>query len=394
MDSQYTPTYHRMWNRDFTLLVVAELLFCASCYMTVPLLPHRLAPAGGDTELWATLSIVLFVAGICLSGLFGSWLIQRYRRNKVFLVSAIALSISILGLSLFDVHRAELPGNVEYYAPLAVSFICGALFGNGKRVLSCTLLIDKTESCHRTDANYTAIWIARLSAVAGPAITIALHDSARTTTFYIASAAASFISAILVMCVKFPFRAPEEGVHILSFDRFFLPQGWNVSLVIATMTAALGIMLATRFDIDFCLSIMAGFAVAGLIMQYPSIRKARFTSAVGNACSILAVLAMSAHDDTLDGTLKPMLIGIGIAITSSEQFYKLLDHSNHCQRSTVESTYFLSSDGGLFLGLAAGWTFGGNYVSAQHTALVLLAVATLLCCANALVKKKRKEFRA
>ena len=394
MDTQYTPTYNRLWNREFTLLIIAELLLCISCYMTIPLLPFRLTTEEHASSSLASIAIVAFIIGVCISGFFGSWLIQRYRRNKVFLSSAICLGATILGLSLFEFQEQPIVREIEKYTLLAICFVCGAVFGTAKRVLSCTLLIDKTESCHRTDANYTAIWIARLTVIIGPILAILLHDELRDSLFYASGAIMSFASAILVICVKFPFRAPEEGVHIVSIDRFFLPRGSSISLVIALITAALGIMMTTRMTIEFCTSVMVGFFFAACVLHVPAIKNARFASAIGNALAIIAILTMFAHDDILDSTLKPMLFGFGIALSSSEQLYKLLDNCDHCQRSTAESTYFLSSDGGLFLGIAAGWQLTTAVKSAEEAALALLVIATVICSFNALIKKKQAKHHA
>ena len=382
-----------MWNRDFTLLTIAELLLCIACYMTIPFLPFRLTTGDNASNELASIAVVVFIAGICISGFFGSWLIQHYRRNKVYIVSTTSLGAAILGLSLFD-NQHPIGREIEVYTLLGVCFVGGAVFGTAKRVLSCTLQIDKTESCNRTHANYTAIWISRLTVIVGPILALLLRDELRGTLFYVVGAAAAVVAALLVMCVNFPFRAPEEGTHLLSIDRFFLPQGWNVALVITLMTASLGIMMTTRMAIDFCASILVGFVAATLLLHFPAVKTARYASVVGCLIATVAILLMLVHDDTFDTTLKPVLFGLGIAISSSEQLYKLLDHCNHCQRSTAESTYFLSSDGGLFLGIAVGWLLSTAVKPAEHVVLALLVVATIICLLNMLVKKKRAEYHA
>lgn len=68
MDNTCTPTYHRMWNRDFTLLIIAELLLCVACYMTIPFLPCRLYWNNYVDAEWACLTMGAFVAGIGISG--------------------------------------------------------------------------------------------------------------------------------------------------------------------------------------------------------------------------------------------------------------------------------------------------------------------------------------
>ena len=94
-NNQCTPTFKRLWNRDFTMLVIAEVMLCMSCYMAIPLLPQRLAVSHGISMECASATMIAFVVGICVSGFFSSWLIQRYRRNKVFCISALCLGLTI-----------------------------------------------------------------------------------------------------------------------------------------------------------------------------------------------------------------------------------------------------------------------------------------------------------
>ena len=352
MDNTCTPTYHKMWNRDFSLLIIAELLLCVACYMTIPFLPCRLYWNNYVDAEWACLTMGAFVVGIGISGFFGSWLIQRYRRNKVFLVSTFCLSATILTMSTLDVSANRRIDTTQIIWLMAACIWGGFVFGHAKRVLSCTLLIDKTESCHRTEANYAAIWISRLAVAAGPIASILIRQEMQGTAYYAIGTATALIAAILVMMVKFPFRAPEEGTHVLSIDRFFLPQGWNVAIVIALMGAALGIVMATHMTIGFLSAIAVGFVIAIILLKYKAVRTGAFTSAIGNACILAAIAAMALHNGILDDTLKPMVLGLGYGMTCSEQLYKLLDHSSHCQRSTVESTYFMASDGGLYVGIS------------------------------------------
>ena len=398
MDNTYTPTYHKMWNRDFSLLIIAELLLCVACYMTIPFLPCRLYWNNYVDAEWACLTMAAFVAGIVISGFFGSWLIQRYRRNKVFLVSTFCLSATILAMSTFDVSVNKRIDTTQIAWLMAACIWGGFVFGHAKRVLSCTLLIDKTESCHRTEANYAAIWISRLAVAAGPIAAILIRQETQGTVYYAIGAATALVAAILVMMVKFPFRAPEERTHIISIDRFFLPQGLNVAIVITLMGASLGIVMATHMSIEFLSSIAVGFVIAIILLKYKAVRTGKFTSAVGNACILVAIGAMAIHNGMLDDTLKPMVLGLGYGMTCSEQLYKLLDHSSHCQRSTVESTYFMASDGGLFVGIAIGWAgeygLGSQAAYGAHLALMLFVVATLMCCVNAIVKKGHKDYHA
>lgn len=393
-NNQCTPTFKRLWNRDFTMLVIAEVMLCMSCYMAIPLLPQRLAVSHGISMECASATMIAFVVGICVSGFFSSWLIQRYRRNKVFCISALCLGLTIATMFVLTDRTAGFTVAIRDVEAIAIFLTCGFFFGNAKRVLSCTLLIDKTESCHRTEANYTAIWTSRLAIVAGPMAALALTNEARTSLIYTIAAVAVLLSMLLVLSVRFPFRAPEEGTRILSLDRFFMLRGWSTTIVVMLMAAALGLLIATKQDIEFYLFMISGFVISIMVLQYAVVRTGRYTSAVGNACILVAMAAMLSYHGWAEDTLCPILLGMGFGLTSSEQLYKLLDHCDHCQRSTAESTYFMASDGGLFLGIAYCWSPAHNEAMSDILIATLFILATMVCTAGTMAKKKHNIFHA
>lgn len=75
--------------------------------------------------------------------IFSSWLIQRYRRNKVFCISALCLGLTIATMFVLTDRTAGFTVAIRDVEAIAIFLTCGFFFGNAKRVLSCTLLIDK-----------------------------------------------------------------------------------------------------------------------------------------------------------------------------------------------------------------------------------------------------------
>lgn len=391
---QYTPVYNRLWNRDFTILIVAELLLCISCYTSVPFLAYRLYANDTTSLHTAIIMMAAFVAGIFLSGFFCNWTIQRYRRNKAFCLSSICLAGIIALMPYIEKNGISVFNNYKQELLTATCLVCGMLFGNAKRVLSCTLLIDKTESSHRTEANYTAIWIARMAVVASPICYVFIHQQTADIVHFWAAAAGMIIATILVMSIKFPFRAPEEGVRLLSFDRFLLTGAWNVALVVLFISASLGLLLSAKVNVEFSISVLAGLIISIVMLQYTVVRNGRHTSTIGNICILVAIAAISLHNGPLENSLKPMLLGLGYGLVSSEQLYKLLEQCNHCQRSTAESTYFTASDCGIFLGIAVGFALADTTIRAEYIAMTLFGITALICAANATVKKRHGGYHA
>ena len=87
MNTQNTPVHVRLWHRDFWLLSMANLLLAMAVYILVPSMPIWLLETERYTQVEVGLSMGAFAAGLYLFGPFCSWLVQRFRRNRVCIFS-------------------------------------------------------------------------------------------------------------------------------------------------------------------------------------------------------------------------------------------------------------------------------------------------------------------
>ena len=155
MNTQNTPIHVRLWHRDFWLMSIANLLLTMSVYILVPSFPVWLLETENFTPKEVGLSMAIFALGLYSFGFFCSWLVQRFRRNRVCLLAIVMMigSISIL----YYVHglRSDF---IEFWIILLQRFLLGATFGLAQMILASTLIIDTSESDRRTEANHSSAW--------------------------------------------------------------------------------------------------------------------------------------------------------------------------------------------------------------------------------------------
>lgn len=379
MDNQCTPTYTRLWHKEFLRLIVAEMLLCTSCYMTMPFLPQLLSEHSGVDSNSASITILAFVAGLYLSGLPSNWLIQRYRRNKVYLFSAAAFGLLLP--CLFAIEKHCIPNiGIQTFLLLsaAASLLSGATFGLAKRTLSCTLLIDKTEPHHRTEANYAAVSVARMAVAVGPVLYLTLKHAIPSLWYYAVAAAFIIIAIFFVLTTDFPFRAPEECTKKMSTDRFFLPQGKKVFLGISSFTTILGLIMYKNPATSFFTPLLFGFLCATIALRFPSIREWKYALPTSMIVFVFPAIALtSTAFPMVVKIIMAAFIGLGLGASCSFLLFQMLGLCQHCQRSTAESTYFLAADGGILLGIALANTYG-SHITSIIAALCCLMVPTTI----------------
>ena len=332
MDTQHTAIHIRLWQRPFWLLSIAKFLLCMAVYMLIPILPYwMMSQAKFDG---ATMSFVFlcYLVGVVLPGPFSSFLVQRFRRNNVALL-AILCMIPVF-YALFFISQFPL------WSLYVLACCFGASFGFVQEVLSSTLIVDVCDSSHRTEANYASSWFGRIALAVGPMVGLLLCKHLGIQFVFITLAVACLLALLLVSMVKFPFKTPEDEIHLVSFDRFFLTDGKWLFLNQLLIMTAVGILLSLSHSV--CAAVGILFTQQGRAMSH----------------------------------LSPTLLGYGIGLIGSRFQMFLLKLSRHCQRGTSQSTYFLGWESGLSLGLFLGWyALNRNEFVALSVSLGLLLLA-------------------
>ena len=243
-------------------------------------------------------------------------------------------------------------------------------------VLSSTLIIDTCESFQRTEANFSASWFARFALSLGPLAGLLTYPFGFHAVL-VATIAMAAVSLLLIKIVKFPFRTPEEGVHVMSLDRFFLPHGFVLFVNLMLVSIVVGLLLSMSHAPMFYALMMGGFLLA-LLAQRFVFRNAELKSEVltGLILMVAALIIMLVYPVS---PVSPVFIGLSAGIIGSRFLLFFIKLSRHCQRGTSQSTYFLGWETGLSLGVGLGYLlFYKQTDLLLYTALSLTMMALLM----------------
>lgn len=370
MDTQTTPYHARLWHRDFVLLLVAHMLISIAAYYAVFLMPYMLGKHGLEAKdaVWIAGSVGL---GVCLSGPFVGGLVEHYRRKQVFLYMAIAFACAFVAVGI----PLRVTSSSIFLVPLLGLWV-GVSYGLSRRVLAGTLMIDTTESFHRTEANYVAGWFSRFSLSLGPLMALVLCGAGSQTMVYCVPACIVLAAWLCVKLVKIPFKAPVDEVKTIGVDRFFLPQGAGPFLILVFVAICIGVVFVIQPYPLFYAMLMPGCLCAIILEKVNGVGRRPYVVTVSSLLCLAAfvVLFLPSTEVSFPKAWRmivaPLLLGTGVGLAGSRILVRLISISKHCQRSSAVSTYYLSWDVGLAVGLCLGW-------SLERKALMILAV---VCC--------------
>lgn len=356
MYTQDTPVHVKLWHKDFWLMAVANLLLTVAVYIQIPLLPVWMMDNAGFSSAVVAISLGAFGLGVFSLGCFCSYFVQKYRRNLVCIRAILVLIICFC--ILYYMQHGHLFLIEGYILIPIIRFIQGAVFGLAQMVLSSTLIIDTCESFQRTEANHSSAWFSRLALSLGPLIFLLLTPVVTICTITLISAVLCFLSVILILLVKFPFRAPEDVICKISFDRFFLPQGKWLFINLSLITTVVGLFLSVEHTLSFYIMLTVGFALSLLSQRYIFINTELKSEIItGIILMITSCLLDYSNGKNIITFISPVLFGSGIGIIGARFLLFFLKLSRHCQRGTSQSTFFLSWELGISLGLFLGYYF-------------------------------------
>lgn len=354
MDTQNTPVHISLWHADFWILAITNLLITMSVYMLIPILPVWMLGSTGFSQQGVGIVMGVYGIGLFLLGGFCNWLVQRYRRNRVCLWAIALVFLALLGCWLVEreLHQSWL----QYRVLLFLRLVLGAGFGLVQMILSSTLIIDKSESFQRTEANHASAWFGRFALSLGPMLGIVFARTSFSPLF--ASAALALVAYLLLATVKFPFRTPDDGVKKISGDRFFLPDAKWLFLNLFLICLSVGILMSTQFTAMFYAMVMVGFAVALLAERFAFVDADLKSQVVAGSILIAAALMMIlTRKQMVVNYISPVFVGLGVGLIGSRFLLFFIKLSKHCQRGTAVSTYMLGWESGLAAGLFVGYFF-------------------------------------
>jgi hypothetical protein len=208
------------------------------------------------------------------------------------------------------------------------------------------------------------------------------------TSVLLASGGCALLAVILILLVHFPFRAPEDHVHTVSLDRFFLPNGFILFLNMLLIMTAAGLLLSLPLGVHFYAMMMVGF-LSAIMAQRFVYRQAELKSEVVSGLILIgaALLMMLTRSQAVVGYIAPLFVGFGLGIIGSRFLLFFIKLSRHCQRGTSQSTFILGWESGLAVGIGVGYA-----AFQQESAPVLVTSLILVVLALAMYQFTHKWF--
>lgn len=375
MDTQNTPIHVKLWHREFWMMAIANLLMMMSVYMLIPTLPSFLLEHG-YCHLEVSVVMGVYAVGLYVLGGFCSYLVQHYRRNRVcqYAIIAVILCLGVLYYACSQLCEQQL---IEVGVFCGLRLLLGASLGLAQMTLCSTLIIDTCESFQRTEANHASAWFSRFGLSLGPLMGIVAFRDLGYEWAFAFSCLCALVSLLLITIVKFPFKAPADNFPKFSLDRFFLPQGMPLFLNLLIIMFVVGLFLSHVQRTEFYAMMMGGFLLALLAERFVFANadlKSEILSGLVLMIAADMILLFSHHTVGLT-LIVPTLLGFGVGIIGSRFLLFFIKLAKHCQRGTSQSTFFLSWETGLALGLCAGYVL---QESRLVVALCLLVVCLLL----------------
>jgi len=191
------------------------------------------------------------------------------------------------------------------------------------------------------------------------------------------SAGCCVLTALFVLMVKFPFRAPIDNPHLFSLDRFLLVHGVPLLLNLLPLTIATGMIMSLPLDATFYGQMMVGFLLSLLAERFVFAEAELKSEVVSGTVLMTAALLVILFAPT--SPLASPLLALGLGIVGARFLLLFIKLSRHCQRGTAQSTFLLGWESGLALGVGIGYAcFDGERSQLLIVAIGLVVFSLLL----------------
>lgn len=391
MDTQNTPVHIRLWHRDFWLLALVNLLLSTVVYMQLSALGNAMTINDADklTTIEQALIIGIYGLGIFLLGPYCHYLAQRYKRKRVCQIAVMGMAVMGFTVSL---AACKMTGYALFVTCLLGMFWYGAFFGLAQMVLSSILIIDITESAQRTEANYSSAWFRRFALAIGPLLTIVLPIRSIAESvclwFYIAV-------IILISLVHIPFKSPDDNGHVFCIDRFIMPQGFHLTLNLLPVTIVLGMSAAMAFHNEvFFIQLGTGLILAFIAEKFVFANADLQSEFICGGMLIAAALLLYIFRSGMPivEVLAPTLIGIGTGLIGGRMQLFFIKLAHHCQRGTAQSSFFLSWELGIAVGMFLTlWLVDYHILDVIGLGLIVFALLLYHFCTHPWYVKHRNR---
>lgn len=388
------PRQERLWNANYVKVWCANFMIFFSFMLLAPLLPLYLS----DTFQADKDTIGLVLSGYTLTALiirpFSGYLVDSFPRRVVLLVSYFLFA------SLFAGYLVA--GSLALFA--VVRTVHGAPFG-AATVSNSTVAIDVLPSTRRSEGIGFYGLSNNLATAISPSIALLIYGATHSYELL-------FGIALLVAMAGFTIntslrlrpRPRQLQKPPLSLDRFLLVKGWSLGLCMVGLALSFGILttyLAIYGKEELGITEGSGFffmlLALGLILSRlagsRTLRRGLIlqNAALGISFAFLGYLLFTALHNTWGFYGAALIIGLGNGHLFPAFQTMFLNLATNDQRGTANSTFLVSWDLGIGLGIVLGGVLTEHW--GYHTAFWVAAAANAFSVVNYFVHTRGHFLR-
>jgi len=376
----------RVFTRDFSLAILANLFSFASMYVLLATLPLYVVAIGGTVSDAGVVLACFTLSAVVVRPVVGR-LSDRRAKKAIMLAGAVILAAS--SLLYAPVHSVPLLMAVRVFHGVG-----WAAFGTAASALAA----DLAPLSRRGEAmGYFGVGMNVAMAI-GPALGVFLVGWTGYGSLFLTAMVLGAAAALTTAGIAEPRRAPGQGALQRGWRSFILPSALFPSAVLFTnaLTYASVVALLPLFADEVGLGnpglFFTVFSVVVLVLRGPlgrmSDRRGRVAVvAPGLSVTFVALLVLSQAQSTTTMLVVAVLYAVGVGAAQPTLMAMTVDRAGPQERGAAMGTYTTAMDLGIGVGsvvwgvVAQSLGFATMYVAASLMGLV--GVALLLAGAAA-----------
>ena len=373
----------KLWNRNYLKVWSANFMIFFSFMLLTPLLPLYLADTfQADKEM-----IGFVLSGYTLTALlvrpFSGYFVDTFPRRTVLLVSYFLFAILFAGYIV--------AGSLLLFA--IVRTLHGAPFG-ASTVSNSTVAIDVLHPTRRAEGIGYYGLSNNIATAISPSVALIIYGFCHSyeVLFWIAFVVA-FIGLWINSTLDLKPRPKVENKAPMSLDRFVLKKGWSAGISMIGFAVSYGILstyLAIYGKEELGITSGSGFFFmllsVGLILSRlaggRTLRKGLIhqNAAIGVVVALCGYLLFALVHSAWGFYGAALIIGLGNGHLFPAFQTMFLNLGTNDQRGTANSTFLVSWDIGIGIGIIAGGSIAEHL--GYHTAFWVAAAANAVAVAN------------
>ena len=383
-----------LWNSNYLKVWSANFMLFFSFMLLTPLLPLYLAETfAADKE-----TIGLVLSGYTLTALlirpFSGYLVDTFPRRTVLLVSYLLFA------ALFAGYLAA--GSLLLFA--IVRTLHGAPFG-AATVSNSTVAIDVLHPTRRAEGIGYYGLSNNIATAISPTVALLIYGWCNNydVLFWIAFVVA-FIGLWINSTLHLTPREPVKNKPPMSLDRFLLLRGWSLGLCMVGFAISYGILStylaiygkeelgitqgSGLFFLLLSLGLILSRLAGGRTLRRGLIRQ---NAAIGVSIALCGYLLFATLHNPWGFYGAALIIGLGNGHLFPAFQTMFLNLATNDQRGTANSTFLVSWDIGIGIGIILGGSVAEHL--GYHAAFLLAAAANALAVANYFLHTQRHFLR-